>query len=407
MGAATTIRRPGVAALLGAQFFTSVGDNALLIVAIALLTERAAPDWMTPGLRVCLYLSYVLLAPFGGALADAAPKGRIILLTNLVKMAACALMTARANPLLAFAAIGVLGACYGPAKYGILVDLVPGTELVEANAWIEIVTVTAILGGVALGSCLLATPSLITALRSPARAACAVLGAVYLLAAGCAAMLGGRRGRETASGQAGFARDLALLWRDPRGQLSLAVTTLFWAVAAVLQFLMIRWAGVVLHLSLAQSALLQVFLALGIVAGSLVAVRLVSARGALRVMPAGLVLGIAILLASRVTHVWQACTLLTVTGMAAGVLLAPMNALLQQRGDTLAAPGTSVAVQSFSENIGAIVFLAAYGGLLALDIPAQEILAGLGLLVIALMLAIQRRHRSFSRLRARAAAFRP
>ncbi|HEU4375426.1 MAG TPA: lysophospholipid transporter LplT [Telluria sp.] len=375
-------------AVLGAQFFTSLADNALLIVAIGLLVERAAPAWMTPALRICLYLAYVVLAPFAGRLADAFPKGRVMLLSNVVKLGACLLLAADAHPLLAFGAIGVIGVTYGPAKYGILAELVPPEQLVRANAWIEMSTVAAILGGTALGGLLLAPPY---AVASPAHSASLAIAAIYVLSALFAAAIPARAPapvRRTAA----FARDLALLWRDPDGKISLAVTTLFWAVAAALQFLVIQWAGAVLGLTLSQSALMQCFLAVGMVAGAAGVSRWVTAARAMAVLPGGFALGAAILAMTLVSDLWLACAMLLATGIVAGIVLVPMNALLQQRGDALMGPGVSIAVQSFNENLASLVFLAAYGALLAFDVPLRAILAGFGVLVLALMAAIARWH---------------
>lgn len=376
-------------AVLGAQFFTSLADNALLIVAIGLLLERAAPAWMTPALRICLYLAYVVLAPFAGVLADAFPKGRVMLLSNVVKLGACLLLAAGAHPLLAFGAIGVVGVTYGPAKYGILAELVPAGQLVEANAWIEMSTVASILGGTALGGVLLAPPY---AVASPAHSASLAIAGIYVVSAlsaaaipACAPAPGGAR-------PAGFWRDLALLWRDPDGKISLAVTTLFWAVAAALQFLVIQWAGTVLGLTLSQSALMQCFLAVGMVAGAAGVSRWVTTARAMAVLPGGLALGAAILAMTLVSDLWLACAMLLATGILAGIVLVPMNALLQQRGDALMGPGVSIAVQSFNENLASLAFLAAYGALLVLDVPVRAILAGFGVLVLALMAAIMRWH---------------
>jgi LPLT family lysophospholipid transporter-like MFS transporter len=385
-------QRRAMCALLGAQFFTSLADNALLIVAIGLLAERAAPSWMTPALRICLYVSYVLLAPFAGAVADRFPKGRVMLLANIVKLCACLLLAFDAHPLLAFGAIGVVGVTYGPAKYGILAELVPAEQLVAANAWIEMSTVAAILGGAALGGLLLAPHDLMARLGSPAHSASFVILIMYAVSALCAATIpvtpvGQHRVRACA---AGFRRDVALLWRDPDGKISLAVTTLFWAVAAALQFLVIQWAGTVLGLALSQSALMQCFLAVGMVAGAAGVARFVATARAMAVLPAGLALGAAILLMTLVSGLWLACALLFATGIVAGIVLVPMNALLQQRGEALMAPGGSIAVQSFNENLASLVFLAAYGALLMADVPVRAIIAGFGVLVIALMLAIMR-----------------
>lgn len=380
-------------AVLGAQFFTSLADNALLIVAIGLLTERASPSWMTPALRVCLYLSYVLLAPYAGALADAFPKGRVMLLANLVKLGACLLLAFGAHPLLAFGAIGVVGVTYGPAKYGILAELVPAAQLVAANAWIEMSTVAAILGGTALGALLLAPHAMLAGLGSPARSASFAILIMYALAALFAAAIPAT-GAAVRAAAPGFRRELALLWRDPEGKITLAVTTLFWAVAAALQFLVIQWAGAVLGLGLSQSALMQCFLAVGMVAGAAGVARWVATAQAMRVLPAGLALGAAILLMTQVSSLWPACALLLAAGVVAGVVLVPMNALLQQRGEALMAPGVSIAVQAFNENLASLVLLAAYGALLMADVPVRAIMAGCGVLVIALMLAIMRWRRA-------------
>lgn len=385
--------RRAMGALLGAQFFTSLADNALLIVAIGLLLERAAPAWMTPALRICLYLSYVLLAPYAGALADALPKGRVMLLANAVKLGACLLLATGLHPLLAFGAIGIVGVSYGPAKYGILAELVPPAQLIKANAWIEMSTVASIIGGTALGGLLLAPAFAIGALGSPAHGASLAIVALYAVSALCAAAIPvtGAAHRVRAGG---FWRAFALLWRDPGGQIALAVTTLFWAVAAALQFLVIQWAGAVLGLALSGSALMQCFLAVGMVTGSAAVARYVAPARAMAVLPVGLALGAAIFAMTLVSGLWMACAMLFLTGILAGVVLVPMNTLLQQRGCALMAPGVSIAVQSFNENLASLLFLAVYGALLVLDVPVRAILAGFGVLVISLMALILRWHRT-------------
>ena len=386
--------RSAMGAVLGAQFFTSLADNALLIVAIGLLLERAAPAWMTPALPICLYVSYVALAPYAGVLADAFPKGRVMLLANAVKLGACLLLAAGLHPLMAFGAIGVIGVSYGPAKYGILAELVQPAELVKANAWIEMSTVAAIIGGTALGGLLLA-PAFAIGPHSATLAIVAMYSVSVLFAA--AIPTGAASRFEIGVRAAGFRRAFAMLWRDPEGRISLAVTSLFWAVAAALQFLVIQWAGTVLGLALSGSVLLQCFLAVGMVAGSAGVARYVSAARAMAVLPMGVALGAAILAMTLVSSLWLACAMLFLTGIVAGIVLVPMNTLLQQRGAALMAPGVSIAVQSFNENLASLVFLAAYGALLVLDAPVRAILASFGVLVIALVLLIMRWHRAGAR----------
>ena len=389
------LRSTAMRALLGVQLLTALADNALLIVALALLAERGARDWMDPALRISLYLSYVLLAPFAGTLADSVPKGRLIMLVNLAKLGGCVLLAAHAHPLLAFGVIGLAGVCYGPAKYGILTELVPAADLVRANAWIEIATVAAMLGGPLLGSGLLGARLWIGGLQAVSRQASLAIAALCALAALFATAIPATLCR-AASGTRPvyrFNRQLAALWRDPQGKLSIAVTTLFWAVAAVLQFLVIRWAETTLKLSLSGAAVLLCCLAAGVVLGSLLAARFVAAGQALRVLPVGIVLGLSIVLTGQVARLWVACCALCATGIVGGILMVPMNALLQQRGAALMPPGAAIAVQGFSENLASLVLLAAYGALLAAKVPVVTIIFGFGLLVTASMVLIQaRRH---------------
>ena len=129
--------KKGFYTIMAAQFFSSLADNALLIAAIALLTEMHAPQWMTPLLKLFFVLSYVLLAAFVGAFADSMPKGKVMLITNAIKLVGCGVMLTGIHPLLAYGVVGFGAAAYSPAKYGILTELLPAEKLVAANGWIE------------------------------------------------------------------------------------------------------------------------------------------------------------------------------------------------------------------------------------------------------------------------------
>ena len=394
--------------LIAAQFFGCLADNALLFVAIAMLLDRHAADWMTPALRLFFYASYVLLAPFAGALADSVPKGRLIVWTNLVKLAGCALLLLNLHPLLAYAVIGIGAAAHGPARYGILPEVLPTERLVAANAWLETVTVAASLLGVALGSWLAgadqAMPSGVPDAPHPT-GALQLLATLYGLATVCTVglrALGKSNPAALAHPRAltsAFLRSLKALAGDPDGAMSLAVTSLFWAVAAVLQFIVLRWATVALQMSLAQAALLQGVVALGMIAGALIAARRIALGQAVRLLPAGLLIGALLMALPAVTSLWLAISLLLAIGMLAGMLLIPMNALMQHRGDVLMATGQSIAVQHFSECLASLVMLGIYGVLLTAQVPLSAIVLGLGVLVIGAMLTIiLRRHVSGTRL---------
>lgn len=375
--------RRALRSVVAAQFFSSLGDNALLIVAIGLLMQRHAPGWMTPALRLFFYLSYVLLAAFAGAVADAAPKGRVLMASNLVKLGGCALLVWHVQPLVAYALVGLGAAAYSPAKYGILPELLPQDELVKANGWVEASTVVSILFGVALGGALVNKGHALPA-----------IGAVYLLAALCTLGIPHSPARNRkALAHPGellrdFRRSLGLLWADADARISLAVTSLFWAASATLQFLVLRWGAEQLGLTLAQGALLQIAVAVGMVMGAMGAARWFPLERAKRALPLGVALGAVVMGMTLVTQTAVAVAMLVGIGALAGLLLVPMNALLQSRGLLRMHPGQSIAVQNANESTASLAMLGVYGALLWFDAPLLPTLAGFGGFLMLAMGAI-------------------
>ena len=108
----------GFYTIMCAQFLSSLADNALLIAAIALLTSIQAPGWMTPLLKLFFVISYVVLASWVGIFADLMPKGRVMFITNAVKVAGGLMMLFGSHPLLSYAIVGIGAAAYSPANTG-------------------------------------------------------------------------------------------------------------------------------------------------------------------------------------------------------------------------------------------------------------------------------------------------
>jgi hypothetical protein len=187
-----------------------------------------------------------------------------------------------------------------------------------------------------------------------------------------------------------FWRANVTLWRDASGGLSLLVTTVFWGLGALLQFAVLHWAVQSLGLGLDQAAWLQGLVALGVVAGAaLVAARL-RLRHATAVLPLGLLMGSLLMLSVWVPH-WQAAVpSLLVLGALGGMLVVPMNALLQHRGQRLLTAGQSIAVQGFNENLSILLMLSLYSLLLALALPVQAIMALAGLTLVVFILRVGR-----------------
>ena len=406
--------KPGFYTIIAAQFFSSLADNALLIAAIALLRELHEPAWMTPALKQSFVVSYVLLAPVVGAFADSMPKGRVMLITNAIKIVGCALMLFDMHPLLSYAIVGFGAAAYSPAKYGILTELLPPQQLVVANGWIEGATVGSIIIGVLLGGALITPrvsatllgfdlPMLDTPVNTPPEAAISVIMAFYVVAAifnwyipdtGVDHRLPSKNPlyliRE-------FAHCVGLLWRDRLGQISLATTTLFWGAGATLQFIVIDWAARALSLNLSQASMLQGVVAIGIALGAVIAARFVSLRNAVSVLPIGAVMGLIVMTMVFVHFIPLAMLLMVAIGACAGFFVVPMNALLQHRGHVLMGAGHSIAVQNFNENIGILVMVGLYALMVRSGLSVSSAIVLFGVFVTTSMALVMLRHRANQR----------
>ncbi len=150
--------KKGFSTIMSAQFFSSLADNALLVAAIELLNASKAPTWHVAALPSMFALFYVLLAPFVGAFADAVPKGKVMFVSNTIKVVGCLMMMFGTHPLLSYAIVGLGAAAYSPAKYGILTELLPPSQLVKANGWIEGLTILSVILGIVLGGQLVGPP---------------------------------------------------------------------------------------------------------------------------------------------------------------------------------------------------------------------------------------------------------
>ena len=404
----------GFYTIMAAQFFSSLADNALLIAAIALLIEMHAPDWMKPLLKLFFTFSYVILAPFVGAFADSMPKGKVMFITNTIKVVGCAMMFFTVHPLLAYGVVGFGAAAYSPAKYGILTELLPPEKLVAANGWIEGTTVGSIILGTVLGGALISPtissallgldlPVFDTGIDTPAESAILVIAVVYGIAAAFNLRIpdtGARYAHQERNPirlVVDFSHCFLTLWRDKLGQISLAVTTLFWGAGATLQFIVLEWARHALGLPLNKAAVLQGVVALGIAVGAIAAARAIPLKGSLRVLKVGVAMGLIVPLMTLVSSQSVAYPLLVLIGAMAGFFVVPMNALLQHRGHVLMSAGHSIAVQNFNENLNVLLMLGLYALLIRLNLNVNWIILLFGLFVAATMALVIRRHNANQR----------
>jgi len=394
--------------ILLAQFLSALADNALLFAAIGLLLFFSAPEWYSPLLQTVFVIAYIVLAPLVGPFADALPKGRVMLIANTVKFAGCLTMLAGLHPLLAYAIVGIGAAMYSPAKYGILTELLPPEKLVVANSWMEGTTVAAIVLGAIIGGALI-NPQFAESILSRAGLSAVVLAPKFAIVAITSLYLGAAiinlfiprlpidhllPSKSPLYVLHDFWHSFKLLWRDPLGQVSLAVTTLFWGVGATLRLLIIAWAALNLKYGLDQATQLTAASAFGIAIGSILADKFVRLQRAISVLPAGILLGLVPIALIWVESLLPALLLLLLAGVLAGYFVVPMNALLQHRGHLLMGAGHSIAQQNFNENISILVLTGAYALMVRADWHIHTIVWVFGLFISSVMTAIWRRHRN-------------
>ncbi|CAM8411299.1 lysophospholipid transporter LplT [Candidatus Methylopumilus planktonicus] len=380
----------GFVPLLIAQFLSALADNALLFAAIALLAQLNSPHWHQPLLLQFFVISYIILAPFVGGIADAYPKGRVMFYSNAIKFIGSLSMLLGMQPLYAYAIVGVGAAAYSPAKYGILTELLPPKELVMANGWMEGSTVFAIILGSIIGGVLAQFDPLVAII---------IITGLYLLAAvfNRYIPLFPIDHKLTKKNPLFMIKDFwhafKVLWNDPQGQLSLAVTTLFWGAGASLRLIVIAWASYALQFNLEEATRLTAMVAFGIAIGSVIAARYISLKDSVRVLPAGILMG-GFVMTMVVIHDWHIAALIfLLIGALSGFFIVPLNALLQHRGHLLIGAGHSIAVQNFNENIGILLLSGTYTWMVREEFSINTIIILLGLFVSITMLAIYKHYK--------------
>ncbi len=403
--------KKGFYTIMSAQFFSSLADNALLVAAIELLKTSGAPAWNIPALSPMFALFYVILAPFLGAFADAVPKGRVMFIANAIKIVGCLMMLFGAHPLVSYAVVGLGAAAYSPAKYGILTELLPNSQLVKANGWVEGLTIMSVILGLVLGGQLVGhtlskyllafdMPLMDTGIATAPEAAISVIVFLFIIAA----LFNLRIPRTDAPLQpvahsvAGLVRDFsncnARLWTDKLGQISLSTTTLFWGILGNLRVIVFAWAAAALGYSTTQASSLVGVIAIGTAVGAIVASMRMRLDQATKVIALGIIMGVLMIGLVFITNVWIAAPFLIFLGAIGGFLVVPMNALLQHRGANLMGAGRSIAVQNFNEQACILGLGAFLTGMTKFGLTAFTTITVFGLVVAGTMWMIRRWHAS-------------
>lgn len=409
----------GFYTIMSAQFFSSLADNAIFVVAVEFMRSVGAAEWQRAALVPIFAIFYVVLAPLVGAFADALPKGRVMFISNAIKVVGCLMMLFGSHPLLSYSIIGLGAAAYSPAKYGILTELLPASQLVKANGWIEGLTIASILLGIVLGGTLVGHtvsshllafdfPFIDTGVDTPSEAAITVLIFVYMIAAWFNTRIpntGVEMRPLRANPRHGMVRNMAALlpdfwhcnarlWRDKLGQISLATTTLFWGAGGNLKYIVLAWASLALGYSTTQASALTGVVTIGMAVGAVVASMRMRLDMAPRVIPLGIAMGVLVMCMIFIHNVWIAVPFLIVLGGLGGFLVVPMNALLQHRGHNLMGSGRSIAVQNFNEQACILLLGGVYSACTGLGLSAYAAISVFGALVAGFMWIIKLWHQS-------------
>lgn len=375
----------GMIAVIIAQFFSAFGDNALLFATLAVLKSQFYPDWSQPVLQMLFVAAYILLAPFVGQVADSMAKGRVMMLANSLKLLGALVICFGFNPFLGYTLVGAGAAAYSPAKYGILGEITHGEKLVKANGLMEGSTIAAILLGSVAGG-MLADWHLLAALGI-----CALTYGIAVVANLFIPKL--QAARPGQSWQLGmmvrsFFSAAALLWRDAETRFSLLGTSLFWGAGVTLRFLLVLWVPLALGISdNTTPTTLNAMVAIGIVIGAAAAAKLVTLETVRRCMPAGVLIGVMVVVFALQHSLLNAYLVLMLIGALGGFFVVPLNALLQARGKESVGSGNAIAVQNLGENSAMLIMLGLYT--LAIKAGAPAVATGVGFGVLfALAIAL-------------------
>jgi LPLT family lysophospholipid transporter-like MFS transporter len=364
--------------LLTSQFLSALGDNAILAVIIGQLTYLQKAGALTEAqLRThntvytsLLFVPFIVLAPIAGFLNDRYPKTAWLAGGNGLKVIGTLLCTLSIafGPIwqgIGYLMVGV-GACvYGPAKYGILPEILTKDRLVRANGMVELLTLVAILGGGIVGSVMS------DRWKDSVLTSYGVIMGIYL----GSLLLNVMMQQTPANPTVRWKTNVSTFWehaqqlaKAPRLSRMLLGTGLFWVCGAAMKINFQPWGLNVLRLpDNTQIALLGLWLSVGVMVGSILAGQWFQIGDLRRTRFFGFALGatLALLFSVEPLEFWRhpviqagplhlvvpVVGLLIGTGIAAGFFLIPLNAALQSESDP-GKLGKTIAVQNLVDNIG-------------------------------------------------------
>ncbi|WP_413492446.1 lysophospholipid transporter LplT [Morganella psychrotolerans] len=358
MTASAPLLNKGMKAVLASQFISAFADNAILFAILAQLSARNYPEWSQPMLQMVFVLTFIVLAPFVGQIADCFPKGRVMLMSNGCKLIGAIVICLGSDPFLGYAMVGIGAAAYSPAKYGILGELTTGEQLVKANGLIEASTIVAILLGSVTGGFLSDYHISMALILCTVMYALAAVTNLYIPRLPPARMAQSWNLRIMMST---FIRAVISLWQNQESRFSLTGTSLFWGAGVTLRLMLVLWVPSALGITgQTMPTVLNAMVAVGIVAGAGLAARFITLETVRRCMPAGILIGVMVIVFTFQTSLVPTNITLILLGVFGGLFVVPLNALLQKRGKETVGAGNAIAVQNLGENGAMLIMLGLY-----------------------------------------------
>ncbi|MBI0038332.1 MULTISPECIES: lysophospholipid transporter LplT [unclassified Gilliamella] len=373
----------GMAATMLAQFFSAFADNAIFFAILAFIKQLHYPEWSQSALQIGFVIPFILLSPFVGQFADSMSKGKAMMIANGVKLLGAAIICLNINPFLGYFLVGVGAAGYSPAKYGILGELTSGDNLVKANGLIEASTIAAILLGSLAGGHIADLDITLALLTCVVMYGLAVIANIFIPKLPAA-----RQDIEwkLISMIKDFAKTIKIIFNNKQALYTLLGTSLFWGAGITLRFLLISWVPIVLGITDNSTPTnLNAVVAIGIVIGAALASALVSISNTLRCIPAGILMGFAVIAFTLQSNMISSYILLVVIGALGGYFLVPLNALIQKIGKELVGAGSVISIQNLSEYSAMMIMLSAYTLAVACGLSVITIGVGFGMLFVILI----------------------
>ena len=150
-----------------------------------------------------------------------------------------------------------------------------------------------------------------------------------------------------------------------------------------MRFLLVAWVPVALLIENNHvPANLSGVVAIGIALGAAAAAKMITLHGVNRALPAGIAIGVLIMMFAHVTSMPSAVVMLILIGACGGFYVVPLNALLQERGHETVGAGHAIAVQNFFENLSMLLMVGFYVLLTKSGISVVSAATGFGALVL-------------------------